>query len=118
VATLSPSLSAAPTASDAPASDAFCPSAYGYGKDERHGSFEPGMVIEGPAALQASRGSYELGQALGLPDVPRWGINVPAGRSVTISSSITFLDGHGDWAPTGYYEIYASDADVASAQAQ
>ena len=92
-----------------------CPPAYGYGDDLRDGTFGPGSVIKGPAAIQALRGSFELGQTLGLPDVPRWGIDVPAGHSVTIPPWITLLGGQGTWAPTGFYEIYATDADVGRA---
>jgi hypothetical protein len=115
-AQLSPSGTTTARISSGPSRDGFCPPTYGYGYEQRDGSFEPHMVIVGPAALHALRGSYELGQALGLESVSRWGINVPAGRSVTIPSSITLLGGQGDWAPAGFYEIYASDADIASAQ--
>ena len=105
---------AAPTAAETPTGT--CPPAYGYGDDTGDGNFGPGTVVKGPAALQAVRGSYELGQALGIPDAPRWGVNVPAGRTVTIPATIKLLGGQGNWAPTGFYETYASDADMARAQ--
>jgi hypothetical protein len=118
LADLGPSISEPPTAATTPTAADFCPPRYGYGFDVSNGTFKPGMTISGPTALQSWRGSYELGEALGIPDVPRWGIDVPVGRSVTIPSSITLLGGQGNWAPTGFYEVYASDADMASAQAQ
>lgn len=104
-----------PVQSPQPIPGDSCPPTPGAGYALSDGDFKGGMVITGPAALHPRKGSDKLGEALGIDSVSRWGINIPAGRSVTIPTSIMLEDGS-SYSPEGFYEIYATDSDVAIVQ--
>lgn len=90
-----------------------CPSPSSYAINTS--SFGPSKVVVGPATIHPFEGTGEIAKAIGLDWVPRWGINILSGQSVTIPASVTLLSGS-TYIPEGTISYFTDDARIEDAQ--
>ena len=103
----------APSSTQNPIVITACPSPSSYAIDAK--TLKPGITVSGPATIHPFDGSAEIAKAINMDWVPRWGINIRQGTSITIPSTVILLSGT-TYIPEGSISIFSDNSRMEAAQ--